>query len=71
MTASPLDGVLFCDRYTPYNFGQNAFRRLAIGVGVEVQDDSMTQDGRRDFLYVIYAQLKAAAHQCKHPAALH
>ena len=53
------------------NLVQDGFRRFALGVGVEIQNDAVPQHGGRHLLHVFHAQMEAAAHQREHAAAFH
>src|SRR6185436_6509366 len=53
------------------NRAQNRIGCLAIGVGVEVQNNTVAKDRERDSLDVFDAQVIAAVHQSAYAAALH
>src|SRR5579883_2854094 len=55
------DGGL--SRYALNDGGQDGFRRLPIGMSVEIQNDAMPQDAGRYRLHVFHSQVETAAHQ--------
>src|SRR6185503_12568013 len=50
---------------------QNRIRRLAIGVGVEVQNNAVAKNSESDRLDIFHAQVISAVHQRTYAAALH
>ena len=50
---------------------QDGVRRLAVGMGVEVEDDAVAQHGARHMLHVVDRKMIAAAHQRQHAPAFH
>src|SRR5947209_4530218 len=53
------------------NLVQNSVRGLAIGMGVEVQNDPMAQHRMRYLFDVVDAQMKAPLQQSRYSSALH
>jgi len=51
--------------------GEQGFGRLSVGVGVEIQDDTMAEHVGRDLANIVAAYVQTAAHQSEHPAAFH
>src|SRR5260370_5264867 len=60
-------GGRYCD--IGNDLRQQRLRRLPIGVGIEIEDDAVAEDGGRKEAQIVDAEVQAPAHQRQHAPA--